>query len=265
MTRAAQRILITGASSGIGRALARRYAEPGASLVLLGRDAARLETVAQACRAAGAEAETGIADVRDRLEMKRIVEAAHGARPLDLLVANAGVATGLSPGQILETPEAVRAAFAINVMGVFNTVEPAVLPMCERGRGTIAVVGSMAGVRGLPYSPAYCAAKAATHLYADSLRGALAPHGVHVSLIVPGFVKTPMSARTKSWQPGAMSDEEAARIIRRGLERSHAVIAFPRFMYHAMRLFNFLPPRLVDAVMRRFDVEVPETAEREAP
>ena len=85
-------------------------------------------------------------------------------RPIDILVANAGVATGLSPGQIVETPEAVRATLAINVNGVFNTVEPAIAAMCARRAGQIAIVGSMAGVRGLPYSPAYCATKAAVHL-----------------------------------------------------------------------------------------------------
>ncbi len=258
-----RRILITGGSSGIGRALASRYARPGVSLVLLGRDAARLAAAAEACRDKGAEAAAVVADVRDRAAMSRIVEDAHAEAPLDLVVANAGVATGLSPGQILENPEAVRGTFAINVTGVFNTIEPAILPMCERGKGQIAIVGSMAGVRGLPYSPAYCAAKAAVHLYADSLRGALAPHGVGVSLIVPGFVKTPMAARTKSWQPGAISDEAAAEIIQNGLARGRAVIAFPLFVYYAMRFFTFLPPGLVDSVMRRFHVEVPETHERE--
>jgi short-subunit dehydrogenase len=260
----ARHILITGASSGIGRALALRYATSGARLALLGRDGARLNAVASACREKGAEASAVVADVRDRDAMSRAVEESHAQSPLDLVVANAGVATGLSRGQILENPEAVRGALAINVTGVFNTVEPAILPMCERGRGQIAIVGSMAGVRGLPYSPAYCATKAAVHLYADSLRGALAPHGVAVSLIVPGFVKTPMSARTKSWQPAAISDDAAARIIETGLMRGKAVIAFPRFMYYALRLFTVLPPRLVDSVMRRFDVDVPETHEREA-
>ncbi|MEF3366475.1 SDR family NAD(P)-dependent oxidoreductase [Methylocystis sp. 9N] len=257
------RLLITGASSGIGRALAIAYAREGASLVLLGRDRARLEETAKAALAAGAGgAETYVADVRDREAMARLVRDAHDKRPIDILVANAGVATGLAPGQIMETPEAVRAMLAINVGGVFNTVEPILTQMCERKSGAIAIVGSMAGVRSLPYSPSYCAAKAATHMWADSLRGRLAPHGVSVSLIVPGFVKTPMSARTKSWQPGAISDEQAAQIIKRGLARRRPVIAFPRSMYYAMRFFSLLPPGLVDGVMRRFHVEVPETAER---
>ncbi|QGM96463.1 SDR family NAD(P)-dependent oxidoreductase [Methylocystis parvus] len=259
-----QRLLITGASSGIGRALAIAYARDGASLYLLGRDQKRLDATAEACRAAGAaEVEMRVADVRDREAMAQIIEAAHSARPIDILVANAGVATGLSPGQILETPEAVRAMMAINVSGVFNTVEPVIPPMAARGRGQIAIVGSMAGVRSLPYSPSYCAAKASVHMWADCLRGRLAPHGVKVSLVVPGFVETPMAARTRSWQPGAMSDEKAAQIIKRGLARGRPVIAFPRFMYYAMRFFTFVPHSLVDGVMRRFHVEVPETSERE--
>ncbi|MCC3245185.1 SDR family NAD(P)-dependent oxidoreductase [Methylocystis sp. WRRC1] len=258
------RLLITGASSGIGRALALAYARDGASLCLLGRDRTRLEAAAEACRAAGAsDVETRVADVRDREAMARLVQAAHAARPIDVLFANAGVATGLSPGQVLETPEAVRAMLAINVAGVFNTVEPAIEAMCDRGRGQIVIVGSMAGVRSLPYSPSYCAAKASVHMWADCLRGRLAPYGVRVSLIVPGFVETPMSARTKSWQPGAISDEKAAQIIKRGLERRKNVIAFPRYMYFAMRFFTLLPSGLVDSVMRRFHVEVPETSERE--
>jgi short-subunit dehydrogenase len=262
MTESQKRILITGASSGIGKALTLHYASQATSFALFGRDQERLLAVANAARGKGAQVDIFVADVRDRNEMRAKVEEAQQAAPIDLLVANAGVATGLSPGQMLEDPDAVRATFSINVLGVLNTVEPAIPAMCARGKGQIAMVGSMAGVRGLPYSPAYCATKAAVHLYGDSLRGALAPHGVSVSVIVPGFVETPMSTRTKSWQPGAMSDEAAARIIARGLERGRAVIAFPLFVYYAMRLFTILPPRLVDAVMRQFHVEVPETHER---
>jgi short-subunit dehydrogenase len=261
----ARRVLITGGSSGIGRALALRYARDGRSLALFGRDAGRLESVAADCRAKGAQVETIIVDVRDRQAMAARIAEADAREPLDLVVANAGVSTGLSRGQLAENPEAVRGTFSINVLGVFNTVEPAIEAMCARKNGQIAVVGSMAGLRGLPYSPAYCASKAAVHLYADSLRGALAPHGVSVSLIVPGFVTTPMTAKLESWQPGRVSDAKAAEIIERGLERRAAVIAFPLFVYYAMRLFTMLPPRAVDSAMRLFDVAVPQTHERENP
>ena len=276
------RLLITGASSGIGRALALAYAREGADLVLLGRDAARLEAAAQACRDEGAsEVTTHIADVRDREAMTRLVEQADAMAPLDLLVANAGVATGLSPGQIVEAPDAVRATMAINVAGVFNTVEPVIEKMVARRRGQIAIVGSMAAVRALPHSPAYSAAKACVHMWAGCLRGHLAAYGVHVALIVPGYVQTPMSARTivktpfasraakmrpsesdGNWQPGAMSDAAAADIIKRGLARRRNVIAFPQYVYWAMRFFSLLPASLVDAVMRQFPAEVPETSER---
>jgi short-subunit dehydrogenase len=257
------RILITGASSGIGRALAIAYAKDGASLVLLGRDVGRLDNAASTCRAAGAvDVETHIADVRDRDTMAKVITEADARVPIDILVANAGVATGLSHGQLMESPEAVRAMMAINVNGVFNTVEPVIPAMSGRGAGQIAIVGSMAGVRALPYSPAYCAAKSAVHMWADCLRGSLAPRGVHVALIVPGFVKTPMNAPLKAWQPGAVSDSEAAQIIKNGLARSRNVIAFPFYMYAAMRIFDLLPANLVDAVMRRFRVDVTETQER---
>lgn len=145
------RILVTGASSGIGRALALAYAKDGASLVLLGRDMGRLNEAAMACRAAGAvDVETHIADVRDRETMARLVSEADARAPIDILIANAGVATGLSQGQLTEPPAAVRAMMAINVNGVLNTVEPIIPAMSGRGAGQIAIVGSMAGCAPCP-------------------------------------------------------------------------------------------------------------------
>lgn len=257
-------VLITGASSGIGRALALRHARDSARLSLFGRDAARLEAAARACRDKGADVATFVVDVQNRAGMARAVAEALALAPLDIVYANAGVATGLSTGQIMEDAEAVRATLAINVIGVLNTVEPTIAAMTKRGSGTIAMVGSMAGVRGLPFSPAYCASKAAVYSYAESLRGVLAPHGVDVCMIVPGYVTTPMSEATKAWKPGIISDEAAADIIARGLERRKPVVAFPRFMWFALRFIAFLPPRWVDAVMLRFSAEVPTTKEREA-
>ena len=257
-------ILITGASSGIGRAVARAYAEPGRRLMLAGRNAERLSAVAAECIAKGAAVETTSLDVCDREEMWRRLRELDARYPFDLVLANAGIATGLKPGQFAENPDAVRGAIAINLFGVLNTVEPLIEPMCARGRGQIAVVSSIAAIRGLPYSPAYCASKAAVHLYADSLRGNLEPRGVTVSLICPGFVHTPMNEKLVAAKPLAISDEKAARIIRHGLDRGRALIAFPRLLYLGARLMSFLPARLVDRVMNRMHVEIEETPERMA-
>lgn len=261
-------IVITGGSSGIGRALARRYAQcdgEGVRLVLLGRDGLRLDAVADECRAHGAQAKTLRIDVRDRAAMHEGLRAIDREHPVDLLVANAGIATGLPAGALVEDPDAVRGIVAINLLGALNTVEPLLEPMCARGRGRIALTGSIAGLRGLPYSPAYCATKAAVHLYADSLRGNLRRKGVGVSLIVPGFVHTPLNEKLVAFMPFAMSDAKAARILARGLDRGRDVIAFPRLLYWTARLSTFLPHRLADAVLARFAVDMQVTHERALP
>lgn len=255
-------ILVTGASSGIGRAVAVEYAAPGVRLVLVGRDAARLEDAAARCRAKGATVETATVDVRDRAAMREFILAADARAPLDLVLANAGINTGLPSGALAEDPEAVRGIVSINLLGAFNTVEPIIEPMCARGRGVVALTGSIAAIRGLPYSPSYCATKAAVHLYAESLRGTLARKGVAVSLIVPGFVHTALNEKLVSPKPLAMTDDRAARIIRRGLDRGKPVIAFPKLLYWGARLLTVMPVRLIDFIMVRQNVDVPVTRER---
>ncbi|MGH6824027.1 MAG: SDR family NAD(P)-dependent oxidoreductase [Methylocella sp.] len=255
-------ILITGASSGIGRALALAYARDGVSLSLIGRDRERLEAVAAEASANGAEVSVGQLDVCDRDAMAYWIEAADMRRPFDLVVANAGITTGLGPGAIAEDPRAVRAVVGINLIGVLNTVEPLIAPMCARGAGQIAFVGSIAGLRGLPYAPSYCATKAAVHAYSESLRGRLEARGVRVSLVIPGFVKTPLNDSIDARKPLEITGADAAFLIQRGLEQGKAVIAFPRSLYLLARFARILPARLVDKVMARFQVNVPETTER---
>jgi NADP-dependent 3-hydroxy acid dehydrogenase YdfG len=255
-------ILITGASSGIGRALAVVYARDGISLSLIGRDRERLEDTAAAARAQGAEVSIGQLDVRDRHAMARWIEAADMRQPFDLVIANAGITTGLAPGEIAEDPSAVRAIVETNLIGVLNTVEPLIAPMCARGAGQIAFVGSIAGLRGLPYAPSYCATKAAVHAYSESLRGRVEARGVRVSLVVPGFVKTPLNDSIDAVKPLEVTGTDAAIFIQRGLERGRAIIPFPRSLYLLARLTRILPARLVDKLMARFQVNVPQTQDR---
>jgi len=260
----ARSILITGASSGIGRALALAYAEPGMFLALNGRDRERLANTASAARAQGAEVATGELDVRDQRAMTQWIADSDRCCPIDLVIANAGITTGLRPGQLAEDPAAVRAIIAINLIGVLNTVEPLIAPMCARGKGQIAFIGSIAGIRGLPYAPAYCTTKAAVHAYSESLRGRLEVSGVKVSLIIPGFVKTPLNDSIAAIKPLEISEAGAAVIIRRGLEKGKPIIAFPKPLYLLAALARVLPVGIVDKVMAGIGVSIPQTPERNA-
>jgi short-subunit dehydrogenase len=242
--------------------LASIYAEPGVHLALSGRNQERLDAVTAECRTAGAEVTAAKLDVRDREKISTWIRSVDDIHPIDLVIASAGITTGLGFGRLREDPEAVRAINAINWLGTLNTVDPVIERMSARGRGQIAFLGSIAALRGLPYSPAYCATKAAVHAYADALRPALAAQGVKVSLIIPGFVETAMNRDIHAPKPLQISATRAAAIIRRGLDRGTAVVAFPWFLYAGARLMPFLPNRLVDFVLRFAHVDIPETNER---
>lgn len=262
MRRPPRSVLITGASSGIGRGLALAYAAPSTHLALLGRDAARLAATADAARAKGAEVTTGLVDVRDRAAMAEWIGGADQTRPFDLAIANAGITTGLAPDALTEDPEAVRAIIATNLVGPLNTAEPLIAPMCARGAGHLAFVGSIAGLRGLPYSPAYCLTKAGVQAYTESIRPRLEARGVLVTLIVAGFVKTPLNDSINAMKPGEVSETRAAEIIKRGLDKGRATIGFPAFLYAAALAGRFLPARLYDRIMARIVADVPTTRER---
>ena len=262
MRRTHRCVLVTGASSGIGRGIAMAYAAPGIRLALIGRDATRLEAVASAARKQGAEVETATLDVRDREAMAGWISAADARAPFDLAVANAGITTGLAPDELAEAPEAVRAIIATNLVGVLNTIEPLIGPMAARGVGHVAMVGSIAGLHGLPYSPAYCITKAGVHAYAESIRARLERRGVRVSLIVAGFVKTPLNDSITTMKPGEISEAAAGRLIRRRLEQGRATIVFPFFLYAAALAGRLIPSRWYDQLMLRVEARVPQTRER---
>jgi short-subunit dehydrogenase len=241
-------ILITGASSGIGEALARDYAESGRFLALSGRDKQRLESVAEACRGFGAEVAAQTVDVADRDATAKWISDIDADHPLDLVIANAGIAAGT--GGRGESENQTRDIFAINLAGVLNTVWPALGPMRKRRRGQIAIVSSIAGFRGFPGTPAYSASKAAVKTYGEALRGWLASEGIRVSVVCPGFVRTRMTEKNDFPMPFVMDAAKAARIIRRGLERNKARIAFPWPMYFLAWLLGALPPGLTDPLLK---------------
>jgi short-subunit dehydrogenase len=256
MVRKPRHILITGASSGVGAALARLYAPPGSFLALTGRDAARLEAVAADCRALGAEVVTATIDVTDRDRLKSWIERIDDAYPIDLVIANAGT---MGPSS---DEAATKRIFDTNVGGVFNTVMP-LLPRFEARRyGQIAIMASLAGFRGMPGAPAYAASKAAVRLWGESLRPQMKPRGIHVSVVSPGFIDSPMTARNTFSMPWLVSAEEAALAIARGLAQDKGRIAFPWQMYALVWTAAALPPKLGDQLIfwRRFARKKPPAA-----
>ena len=242
-------ILITGASSGIGEALALSYAAPGVTLALGGRSQERIDSIAERSRAKGADAHTAVVDVTDREACRSWIEQSDQRAALDLVIANAGISAGTGGGG--EHEHQTRAVFATNVDGVINTVLPVVPLMRGRGRGQIAIMSSLAGFRGLPGAPAYSSSKTAVRAWGEALRGSLHAHGIEVSVICPGYVRTPMTDANDFPMPLLMDADRAVRIIRRGLERNRGRIAFPFAMYALVRLMAGLPTALIDPVLRR--------------
>ncbi len=241
-------IVITGGSSGLGAALARAYAAPGVRLALTGRDAGRLAAVAEDCAARGADVRSDAIDVLEGERLAAWIGACDAAAPLDLLIANAGISAGTGGGG--EDGAQARRIMAVNVDGVLNSVLPALPLMQARRRGQIAIMSSLAAFRGFPGAPAYCASKAAIRVWGEALRGHVAGEGIAVSVVCPGYVKTPMTAVNRFPMPMLMESDKAAQFIRRGLARNRARIAFPWPMYALVRLIAALPPGLTDPLLR---------------
>ncbi len=219
-------IVITGASSGIGEALAIDYARPGVALALTGRDAGRLESVAAACRAKGATVAADTVDVVARETFAAWLTAFDDAHPVDLVIANAGISID-KDNSSLDDFSVIRKTLDVNVGGVLNTVEPLLPRLIARKHGQIAIVSSLASFIGLPYSASYNASKAAVRVWGESIRYVLKKNGIGVSVVCPGFVVSRITANAPFPMPFLMTAARASAIIRRGLARNHARIAFP--------------------------------------
>lgn len=249
MTAPFRSILITGASSGLGAALAEYFAAPGVTLSLTGRNAVRLEKLAERCRVRGATIRAALIDVADRDAMRETLLPWDEAEPFDLVIANAGISAGT--GEAGESEQQLRDITAINVAGVVNTIAPLLPRLAARKKGQIGLVASLAGFRGMPGAPAYSASKAWVKVYGEALRGTVAKDGIGVSVICPGFVETPMTAVNRFPMPFLMNAPRAAGIIARGLARNKGRIAFPLPMLAVVWFFMALPDRLADAITRR--------------
>jgi len=237
-------IVITGASSGLGEALALRYAGEGRVLGLTGRDRERLERVAERCRAVNCDVRTAVIDVRDRQAMAAWLREFDRVSPVDLVIANAGIATGTPPGQQIEDAEASYRLMETNVLGVLNTIHPLLPSMLARGRGQIAIMASISAMIPLRDWPSYGGSKAAVVNYGLALRDRAHAAGVRVNVLCPGYTTTPMTTRIKGWRPLEMSPDQAAERIVRGLARDREMIAFPWPIVFISRFGALLPDGL---------------------
>jgi short-subunit dehydrogenase len=236
-----QNIVITGASSGIGAALARFYAKPGVTLGLVGRDATRLGAIAAEIRAAGATAEEGELDLRDRAALTSFLTGFDAQHPIDLLIANAGVLDGRRADGSIEDADAARRVIEINLLGATDTLHAVLPAMRARGRGHIALVSSLAALSPVTDAPAYSASKAGLLSYGKALRAALIDENIHVSVICPGYVTSAMTDSHIGQQPGKITAAAAARLIAAGIARNKAVIGFPRVLYMLSMITPFIP------------------------
>ena len=242
-------ILITGASSGIGEALAFFYADDGVFLALTGRNAERLEDVAERCRAKGAVVETSLIDVRQKEDLFHWIELIDDRHPLDLVVANAGISGGTGGVMNGEPMDQAREIFDVNLTGVLNTIDPVLPRMLQRKRGQIAMMSSLAAFRGWAGAPAYSASKGAVRFYGEALRVSLKDTGVKINVICPGFVESRITAANDFRMPFFMKANKASKIIANGLASNRARIAFPLPTHFFAWLAGTLPVSLCDAIM----------------
>ena len=256
MTFANHVAVITGASSGIGWALARALAGEGCKVGLVARRQDKLQALADEIGQVGGMAAIAAADVGDRTQtLAAIRGCAAQLGAVDLLIANAGVGmpTRLDPMNVAD----IEAMFRVNALGVVYAIEAVLPDMLRRGRGHIAAVSSLAAYKGMPGESAYCASKAAVNYYLEGLRIHLRDRGIAVTTLCPGFVRTPMTAVNEFHMPWLLEAEDAARRIVRALHRRRKVYNFPWQTSLLMKLTRWLPDWVLARSMRQYNENPP--------
>ena len=244
-------ILITGASGGIGAALAQAYAAPGVTLVLWGRDTARLATCAADCRAKGAQALVQALDLRDAAVMTAALAAADDAQPIDLAIFNAGIG-GMPPKtDIAESPQSALATAEVNFVAPIIGANVMAERMAQRGHGHIVLMGSVAASYPLPQAPTYAATKAGLRMFARALSMRLEKHKVYVTLVEPGFIDTAMSRQVPPPKPFLISADAAVQAMLRGIAAKKRHVVVP-WQYHVIGFIAALiPPPLLRLILSR--------------
>ena len=242
--------MITGASSGIGRGLAKELAAKGAKIGLVARRVEALAELQNQIETSGGLALSAPGDVRDGESMRAVANRiTNELGPIDVLIANAGVGTSTDGSEV--SGEEVASVISVNVIGAANSVAGVLPVMVQRGQGQLVAISSLAAYRGLPKSAAYCASKAAVSALFESLRLDLAPRGIDVTIIHPGFIKTPLTAGRDAQMPFLMELDVAVKKIVTAIERRKKSYAFPWQLATIVRAGMIMPVWMYDRISRR--------------
>ena len=242
-------VFITGASSGIGQALAHRYHQAGFRLALVARRTSEVKTWASAQKISPDSYEIYSADVSvtdSIVAAGRDCIARQGVP--DVVIANAGISVGMDTA-VLSDIDVMARTFATNNIGMAATFQPFVDAMVQRGSGTLVGIGSVAGIRGLPGHGAYCASKSAVISYCESLRGELRPHGVRVVTVSPGYIDTPLTQQNRYSMPFLMQPADFADRAFRTIQAGVSYRVIPWQMGVVAKLLRMLPNPLFDKVL----------------
>ena len=249
-------VLITGATGGIGSALADVYATAGTTLILQGRNSERLAELAALCEAKGARVLTKVLDVRELDALIDWLTELSQQETFDLVFVNAGVNNNIGAEGGGEKWSDIHALIEINLLAAMATVDAVLPAMRSRSAGQIAIMSSLAAYYGLPVTPSYCASKAALKAYGEALRGWLAPAHIRVSVVMPGYVESKMCREMLGPKPFLWTAEKAALTIKKGLERNQARICFPFPLNVGAWFLAVLPPSISQWIVRRLHYSV---------
>lgn len=246
-----KRVLITGASSGLGAGLALAYAEPGAILGLMGRREDALQEVARSAHERGARCIVQAVDVCDTSAMKRAVDAfMTDAGGCDIAIANAGIGEGRT--DLRFNAEHSASVFSVNVIGLTNTLLPCVEHMRAQGSGTLVGMASVAGYRAIPGSLSYSASKAAVMTFMEGLSMELDGSGIHAMTLCPGFIRTPLTDKNEFEMPFIIDCEDACARMKNAIDQKRSIYTFPFPMFLAAHFLRVAPRWVLKRLSPRY-------------